>query len=101
MLLLLGLGDEELTGHMERIPAAVILRMPDPDREVVTDPAPREESVQGIGWWMLAEELTHGRRLDPRIAHRALIKRAEERDATIRIIFPAVLAVEDHRDERR
>ena len=38
---------------------------------------------------------------DARIAGHALIERAEEGDAAVGVILPAVLAVEDHRDERR
>ena len=39
--------------------------------------------------------------LDARIARHALVERAEERDAAVGVVFPAVLAVEDDRDERR
>ena len=50
---------------------------------------------------MLAEELADRHRPDPRVADRALVERAEERDAAVGVVFPAVLAVEDDRDERR
>ena len=49
---------------------------------------------------VLGEELVDPDRADPRVARGALVQRAEERDAAVGVVLPAVLAVEDHRDQR-
>src|SRR5262249_52809745 len=94
-------GHEELAGHVQRVPGAIVLGVPHPDREVVADPAPPEEPGPSVRRGMLAEELADGRRLDPWVAHGPLIERAEKRDPPVGIILPAVLAVEDHRNNGR
>ena len=95
------LADEELAGRVQGVPGAVVLVVADPDGEVVADPAPGEEARQGVGRRVLAEELPdrHGR--DALVARGVLVEGAEERDAAVGEVFPAVLAVEDDGHESR
>src|SRR5262249_44044318 len=92
--------EQERARGVQLVPAAVVFGMTDPDREVVADPAPGEEPVQGLPRGMLGEELAQANRADARVAHRLLVDRAEERDAAGGVMLPAVLAVEDDRDDR-
>ncbi len=50
---------------------------------------------------MLAEKLTDLDRADPTVADHRLIDRANERHATVRVILPAVFAVQDDRYQGR
>src|SRR5262249_54212097 len=94
------LGEQELARDMQFVPAAVVLGMTDPDGEILADPAPGEEPLQRLPWWMLGEELADADRANPGVAHDLLVHRAEEPDAPVGVILPAVLAVEDDRDDR-
>ena len=85
---------------MEGVPALVVFGMADPDREIVADPASREQPGQRVGRGMLAHELAGLDRSDSVIPRCTLVEGAEEGNAAVGIVFPAVLAVEDHRNDR-
>ncbi len=93
--------DEERAGGVQRVPAPVIFGMADPDGEVVADPASGEQVVQRIVRGMVAEKLADLDRPDLPVAGGGLVERTEERHPAVRVVFPAVLAVENDRDERR
>ena len=74
--------------------------MADPDREIVADPASREQPGEGVGRRVLFEKLAHRDRPRCGALRDPLVQRAQKRDAAVGIVFPAILAVQDHRDER-
>ena len=94
------LGHQELAGRVHCVPAPIVFRMTDPDCEVVADPASREQPRQGVLRRVPADELAGLHRLDARITRHALVERAQKRHTAVGIVFPAVLAVQNDRDER-
>ena len=65
------LARQELPGRVQGVPASVIFGMADPDREVVADPASREQPMQRVGRGMRAHELAGLDRRDPVVTRRA------------------------------
>ena len=62
---------------------------------------PAKSRCKRVGRRMVAEEFADRDRAGSAGRATPLVKRAEERDAAVGVVLPAVLAVEDHRDERR
>ena len=92
---------EELARLVEQIPRGVILGVTDPDAEVVVDPTPREQVRNVIGRRELADVILDSDRLHVRARDATAVERSQELNASIREVLPAVLAVQDDRDECR
>ena len=73
--------------------------MADPDGEVVADPASGEEAWECVVRGVLTEELADLYRADVGASGDAMVEGAEERDAAVGVVLPAVFAVEDDGDE--
>ena len=118
------LGDVDLVpGPRQRgrvVPAGCVPRRPGTARAACSASQPRLSSgwpIQMAKLWLIQLPAKSrgnvsvggcSRRNSPTVTGRtrgsraaALVERAEERDAAVGVVFPAVLAVEDHRDERR
>ena len=80
---------------LSRSQGAVAFGMADPDTEVVLDPTAGEEVRQFVGGRMLFQVVANSDGRDIGVTCHPTIERLEEIDAAARIVFPAVLAIEN------
>ena len=92
---------EELAGQMQHVPRLPVLRMADPDVEVRIDPATRVQLVQPLGSGSRFQVVTDPHRFHIGMTDRLAVQCSQEDDAAIAIVFPAILAVKDHRHDHR
>ncbi len=90
----------EALAHATKLrPRAILLGVPHPDREVRSDPGSDRDVTQRLLGLGALERLPHRHGLDAPLTRQPVVERVEERVAVLGIGFPAVLSVQDHRDQ--
>ena len=90
---------QEIAGIFHQFPGAVILPGADPDVEIAVFPASRIELKQIGNYRAAGQKSAEGGGLQQGILCNLPEKAAQERPAVIGVVLPAVLPVEDDRDD--
>src|SRR5438552_3231210 len=78
-----------LAGALDSVPTEIVFLMANPNREVVADPATREEVRQRVARRMLGEMVVDAHRANAGCVRAALVEGTQEIDAAVGIMLPA------------
>src|SRR5262245_58632614 len=91
--------EQELPRLVQQVPGGVVFVVADPDGEIVGDPTAREQSPDTVGGRVVAEVIAYAGGTDDGMPRRTSIERPQEFDTAVRVILPAVFAVQNDGDE--